>query len=128
MVSKKRIKEAMIIMSSVVMADRVVAKKDGTYELRFGFFYTHGRTSEKMANRVKGVMAEAVTIVNHEEVYRPWPKDSYWSVAIQVADPRRLIEMAEGFCEEWDCDWAEIVRDIERDVQVYFTDTKLHRT
>ena len=111
MATKKKTKEAMTILAGEVHADRMLSKRDGTFEMRFGFFYRHGKTSEKMAIRVLQYGGASVKIVNHSERWQAWPKDSYWSVFVKVTDADALIKMAETVCEEHKCEWDDLVEE-----------------
>lgn len=51
--------------------DVVGRKKNGNYIARWGFFYTHGKTSEKFAAGVKANIPNA-EIVDHGEVWKPF--------------------------------------------------------
>ena len=67
--------------------DKVITKKDGSFEARKTFFYRHGGSAETWADTVvKAVAAQGFdpTVVRCEEVWRDWPKDSYWTVTFTV--------------------------------------------
>ena len=99
----------MTILAGEVHADRMLTKRDGTFEMRFGFFYRHGKNSEKMALRVVRKAGASVKIVEHFERWQAWPKDSYWVVIVKVTDADALVEMAEAVCENYE--WDELVRE-----------------
>jgi hypothetical protein len=64
--------------------DTVICKKDGRVEFRFGFFYTHGRTSEKEAASVsRAIRGSGWRVVDHQQVWRQWPADSYFQVIVE---------------------------------------------
>ena len=74
--------------SAVSVFDRVIAKKTGEIELRYGNFYRHGRTPEKIAKSVAAILAAAGIphrIVSTYENFQPWPRDSYFQVVIAEA-------------------------------------------
>jgi len=66
-------------------ADYVLVSK-GTYNARWGFFYTHGMTAGKRAQEVTDNCPWA-TVVNSYQHYAQWPKDSYFEVEFAVENP-----------------------------------------
>ena len=78
MKSKKEIKEALD-----GICDKVMAKKDGSYEVRRGYFYRHGITAEKLAEGIKHRIPEAA-IQEVQDHWAPWPRDSYFRVTFVV--------------------------------------------
>lgn len=67
-----------------------VCKKDGTIEVRVHFFYHNGKDSQSTATRISSQLNSAGIphrVVNHQETWRPWPKDSYWSVWVAAPLP-----------------------------------------
>ena len=66
--------------------DRVVAKKDGTFEARRGYFYTHGLTAEGLGDAVKKLIKGAV-ILECPNRWNPWPRDSYFKVIFKIEEP-----------------------------------------
>jgi hypothetical protein len=66
-----------------IYPDRVIQKKDKSFEVRFGFFYTHGRTAEKYRDQILLVYPEAKILEIHE-IWNSWPKDSYFSVRFKL--------------------------------------------
>lgn len=111
-VSKKKLREAMTIMATVVNADRMVTKKDGTFEFRFGFYYHCGRTAQSMAQKVAHNLPH-IKVVNARERWAPWPKSSYWSVVVEVTDAEGLVAAAQALTEEWGAEWKDLVADIK---------------
>lgn len=75
----KKILEA----DSNINYDKVIFHKDGTVELRFDFFYTHGITSKKYADEILAKIPEA-KIVSHRECRNAKGKDSYFQVVFSV--------------------------------------------
>lgn len=76
---------------------KVVCKRDGTIEIRQGYFYRHGMTAEKMENKVLKYIPTA-TIVESGDNWQPWPKDSYFWVQIRLTEP--VMETLERIIEE----------------------------
>ena len=67
--------------------DKVIRKKDRGFEARRTFFYRHGGSAETWADTVvKAVAAQGFDprVVRLEEIWRDWPKDSYWTVTFTV--------------------------------------------
>ncbi len=62
--------------------NKFVMKRDGTVEFKRGFFYTNGYTSDKFAAKLTEQFPE-LEVVSHMEYFKPWPKDSYWSVIMK---------------------------------------------
>ena len=76
--------------------DKLVAKKDGTFEVMHGYFYTHGFTPEKWATRVADALAAAkqnawfpadvkVEVVSFRDAWAAWPKDSYFVAVVKAS-------------------------------------------
>ncbi len=80
----EKIKKA--LNESGLNPDRVVNKRDGSSELRFGFFYRHGRSSQYYAQVVAKSMA-GYKVIDSGENWQPWPKDSYFWVTVQEIVP-----------------------------------------
>jgi len=108
MVSKKQVKEAVIIASGQVHSEKTIAKQDGTYEVRKSFFYTHGGSSEKWAEKVSNTLP-GVRVVTSTEYWKAWPKTSYWATLFEVIDPEALVEFVHGVCEKYNCTWKELL-------------------
>jgi len=69
--------------------DRVICKKDGTFEMRSGYFYRHGRTAEKFRGKIVRVFTAAgwcCTVVGYGDEWREWPKDSYFWVRVRFSE------------------------------------------
>jgi hypothetical protein len=69
------------------LADKVVAKKDGTFEARRTYYYRHGCTAEKFAEDVVKVLSAAgfdVEVLAAEDHWNAWPRDSFWLVRFRV--------------------------------------------
>jgi len=63
-------------------------KRDGTIELREGYFYPHGRTPETWAKKVLADLREFANleaeVVQTGDRYANWPKQSYFWVVVRV--------------------------------------------
>ena len=67
----------------------VRALKDGTVEIKRSYFYTMGRTPEKLAESAKQVCEDAglkVEITDTKDQYRSWPKTSYHVAYLRPID------------------------------------------
>lgn len=70
-----------------------LSKKGDVYMYKQGFFYRHGNDSGKVAEKVKSKMQSyglECTIVNHEERWAQWPKDSWFVVWFTVKPTQEL--------------------------------------
>ena len=76
----KRAEIKKMIEESPIHSDRVIFRKDGTVSFRFGFFYRFGKTAESYAEQIKKTFPHHVEIVDFQEVWQAWPRDSYWEV------------------------------------------------
>ena len=77
--TSKQIKEAL----SGKGFDRVIAKKDGSFEVRRGYFYRHGQTASGLAELVKGAVPN-VLILEANDRWNTWPRDSYFQVIFRI--------------------------------------------
>jgi len=97
-------------------ADKVMVKRDGSVEVRGGFFYRHGMNSELFSHQVVGKLPGAKVIggygVGYGEVWRPWPKDSYWWVIVRIADLEPLFEAVEGLMIQVGTTWEEVYEEM----------------
>lgn len=67
--------------------DKVIVHRDDSVELRWGFFYTHGRTTEGYVKAVSEKIPEAIISKDYNETrenWQPWPKDSYFKVTFRL--------------------------------------------
>jgi hypothetical protein len=77
-------------MREALMVDQVARQKDGTYLARKGYFYHHGQTSEKLAERVAAALP-GVTVLDHGDHFAafrggaPLAKSSHFWVRFTVA-------------------------------------------
>lgn len=67
------------------VADKLTFHHDGTITAKRSFFYRHGGSSEKMAQRILARIPKSV-IIEQDEVWANWPKDSYWKVKFEVRE------------------------------------------
>jgi len=82
-----------------VHADKMIVKRDGTVEYRQFYFYRHGMTAEKFtAGIVRSLKALGIvaTVLNEEDHWAPWPRDSYFSTTIRPALSIRSYEDGGG--------------------------------
>jgi len=66
-----------------VFPDKLIRKKDGSYEFRKGYFYRHGQTTEQFVAAILRVYPEA-KIVDQGDFFNAWPKDSYFMVRFKI--------------------------------------------
>ena len=78
--NKKQVREAL----SGKGIDRVIAKKDGTFEARRSYFYRNGMTVVRFAEIVKSAVPN-VQILEERDRWNAWPRDSYFQVIFRVA-------------------------------------------
>jgi len=78
--------------------DDVRRKADGTWEVRVGYFYRHGGSSDKVVVRVIDALGVTnVQVVAHGDHWAPWPKHSYFWATFKVVNeerptPRKKVE------------------------------------
>lgn len=69
-------------------AGKIKAKKDGTFELRHSYFYTHGYTAEKWGEKVISALPEGeFELVRTSNKWAAWPHDSYFSAFVRPLAP-----------------------------------------
>jgi hypothetical protein len=88
--TKKRIVE-------VLNPDTLIAKRDGTFEARSGYFYRHGRSADGFASRIKrtlGALGLEVDILEVQDRWAPWPRDSYFMVRFAVQPVAETVVQA----------------------------------
>jgi len=66
-------------------AGKVIWKRDHTIEARYGFFYRFKQTAEGKSKLVQRIFPDA-QIIDYEEMWRAWPKDSYFKVLFKLPD------------------------------------------
>lgn len=64
--------------------DKVRCHADGTATFKQGYFYRHGLTPEKVAQRVADAFPGS-EIISADDVWRAWPKDSNFVVRFRPA-------------------------------------------
>jgi hypothetical protein len=69
----------------VGLFDSVRFMRDGLVVAKRGFFYTNGCTADQLARAVRKMYPSAV-IVDEEEHFNAWPKDSFWRVTFRMPD------------------------------------------
>ena len=74
---QKRIREA--LRESNVWPEKVICKRDGSVEVKKSYFYHHGQTCEKLAEKVKEVLLAGglKVAVESRDDYATWPTTSY---------------------------------------------------
>ena len=77
---QKNVKKA-LATSTEVFADRMVAHKNGTVSVKRAYFYTHGNTAEKWAEKVMSVLPNA-HLGEARNDYRQWPTQSYFVAVV----------------------------------------------
>ncbi len=81
---QKQVKTA-VANGTTIWPDKVICRKDGSVEMRRGFFYTHGYTSGRWGDdMIDALKAAGVDHgkVESEECWFEWPKDSYWAARV----------------------------------------------
>jgi hypothetical protein len=66
-----------------VFPDRLIRKKDGSFEFRKMYFYRHGQTTEQYVSAILRVYPQA-KIVDQGDEFHHWPKDSYFMVRFKI--------------------------------------------
>jgi hypothetical protein len=82
---KKKLKDA--FENYVIGVDKLAFKKDGTIEAKRGYFYRHGESPEKVADKLKSALSSQgieIQIVRTYDDFRPWPKDSNFVVVFKL--------------------------------------------
>ncbi len=67
-------------------------KADGSVEVRFAYFYSHGNTAQKWADKVRAALPFPMSVMPRDD-YRQWPKTSYFVAVIrpgEIAEPAPL--------------------------------------
>lgn len=68
---------------SDVHPDKLIQKKDGSFEFRRGYFYRHGATTEGYVKAILRVFPEAKIVESYDN-FQPWPRDSYFMVRFKL--------------------------------------------
>ena len=65
-------------------ADKIVSKKNGTMEIKHGYFYTFGNSAQKWGDKVMASkLSEFCNLVKVENRWAAWPKGSYFVAVIE---------------------------------------------
>jgi len=65
-------------------------RRGSTFIMRCTFFYTHGKTAEFFANKLRKA---GLIVLNTDEVWNPWPKDSYWEVQFELPPNKTTYDL-----------------------------------
>jgi hypothetical protein len=79
--------------------DRVIAKKDGSFEARRGYFYRHGQTAAGLAELVKSAIPNA-QILESNDRWNTWPHDSYFQVIFRISAEKIIRDGIELYWSE----------------------------
>jgi hypothetical protein len=69
--------------------DAVRFSKKGTWSIKWGYFYRHGVTPQSLFENIKKLFPEA-SLVNAEDRWNAWPKDSYMLVEFTIPNEIQL--------------------------------------
>ena len=94
MASKMTVKQAVLlaIANSISGIEHVICKADGSFVAKRNYFYKYGNTPQKLADQVCKAV-EGATVLDMEDRYNAWPKDSYFAVTFAV-DAQMVITQA----------------------------------
>lgn len=83
---KKNVK-TILENSPEIFADKIICKSDGSVEVKRSYFYRHGMTAYKWAEKVQVELEKNGLKVNvsNEDRYNDWPKDSYFVAIVREA-------------------------------------------
>lgn len=84
--TKKKIRK--YLKENLIGADKIVLKKDFTFELKQGYFYTNGQTSEKFASEMKieiEKLGYKVIVINDTQTFVSWPGTSYFIAILAIS-------------------------------------------
>ena len=73
------------VRSALLMFGKVICRKDGSFTIKKGYFYSHGMTADKLAEQVKGALPRA-KIISRRDHFNAWPKQSWFQVDFTVED------------------------------------------
>jgi len=85
---QKRVSAAYNQDAGNLFADKVICKSDGSVDVRHGYFYKFGNTSQKWGDQVVKDLATvgiAAKVQGVLDVYKQWPADSYFSAFVVPA-------------------------------------------
>ncbi len=74
-------------LSSIV--DKISISRAGVITAKRVFFYRHGCSAKKLAEEIQKALPEA-KILNSEERWNPWPRDSFWLVQFEIPSLEEL--------------------------------------
>lgn len=98
--NKKEIREK--LLSSF---DSVRFKKDGSIEVKRGYFYRHGMTVEGLVKTLLNKYPNA-KVISSTDRWAPWPRDSYFFIRFILQDQSKLDA-------EMDLELASVTEDQE---------------
>ena len=79
---QKQIKQELLNSNDIfINPEDIKVKKNGTIEVRQSYFYTHGRTAQKWANRITEYLTTPATVTGRDD-WAAWPKTSYFVAII----------------------------------------------
>lgn len=67
----------------VTGVDKLIARKNGTFELQRGYYYRMNQTAERWGNCVATWTGERFELVEAFDHFAPWPKRSYFSAVLR---------------------------------------------
>ena len=76
------------IVKANLKVDKLIFQKNGNIKVKEFYFYTHGRTPEKLANSIQTLMRNKnieIEIVETRDYRNNWPKDSWLEVIFKIA-------------------------------------------
>ena len=74
-------------IKSIIASDSITFQKNGNVKVKQHYFYTHGRTEDKLAVDIRHQLAHndiEIEIVEKSNHYNSWPKDSWHEVIFKV--------------------------------------------
>jgi hypothetical protein len=71
-----------LLTTAGIFPDRFTVK-DGVFTFKRAYFYRHGNSPEKIADRIKQAIPE-VQIVDTIDDWKAWPKTSYFVVKFRI--------------------------------------------
>jgi len=88
--SKTSAKKDLVVLKKLQEAfpgegDVGFSPKRGEYIIKWGYFYRHGMSEEKLAEKVLRVIPEAI-ITKKEDYWHAWPKDSWIEVRFKLPE------------------------------------------
>ena len=66
-----------------IYPDRLIAHKDGSFTVKESYYYRHGQSPEKIADKIKKAI-HGIEIIDTEDEWRAWPKTSYFVVKFRI--------------------------------------------